>query len=66
MIYFSMHSKEEKTIGTGQNFSAAIEKLPEDGLCNPEHIAEAYWHLANQKKSAWTHEMDLRPYCERF
>jgi len=49
-----------------ENFSKAIEKLPKDGLANPDDIADAYWHLASQQKSAWTHEMDLRPYCERF
>nr|WP_252099397.1 SDR family NAD(P)-dependent oxidoreductase [Acinetobacter baumannii] len=29
-------------------------------------IAESYWQLHVQDKSAWTHELDLRPYSESF
>mmetsp|Transcript_21728 Transcript_21728/g.35864 ORF Transcript_21728/g.35864 Transcript_21728/m.35864 type:complete len:232 (-) Transcript_21728:328-1023(-) len=36
------------------------------GLIDPDAIAAAYWSLHEQKPSAWTHEMDLRPYSERF
>jgi len=36
-----------------------------DGLLLPEQIAETYWHLAHQHRSAWTHELDLRPYADR-
>ena len=38
----------------------------QDGILNPEHIAEAYWQLHRQPRSAWTHEMDLRPWSETF
>jgi NAD(P)-dependent dehydrogenase (short-subunit alcohol dehydrogenase family) len=38
----------------------------EDGLLNPDAIAETYWHLHQQPRSAWTHELDLRPFKERF
>jgi NAD(P)-dependent dehydrogenase (short-subunit alcohol dehydrogenase family) len=37
-----------------------------DGLLNIDAIAEAYWHLRGQHRSAWTHELDLRPFKERF
>jgi NAD(P)-dependent dehydrogenase (short-subunit alcohol dehydrogenase family) len=37
-----------------------------DGLLNIDAIAEAYWHLYGQHRSAWTHELDLRPFKERF
>ncbi len=33
---------------------------------DPEHMAEAYWHLASQHRSAWTLELDLRPEREKF
>jgi len=33
---------------------------------NPDHIAEAYWQLHRQPRSAWTQEMDLRPWMETF
>ena len=38
----------------------------EDGLLGIEAIAEAYWHIHRQPRSAWTHELDLRPYKEIF
>jgi NAD(P)-dependent dehydrogenase (short-subunit alcohol dehydrogenase family) len=38
----------------------------EDGLLHPDAIAETYWHLHEQPRSAWTHELDLRPFKERF
>lgn len=37
-----------------------------DGLLNIEAIAEAYWVLHHQHRSAWTLEMDLRPWAEVF
>ncbi|HZG29850.1 MAG TPA: SDR family oxidoreductase [Ensifer sp.] len=37
-----------------------------DGILNPDHIAENYWHLHNQPRDAWTHELDLRPWSERW
>ncbi|MEZ5649497.1 MAG: SDR family NAD(P)-dependent oxidoreductase [Burkholderiaceae bacterium] len=33
-----------------------------DGLLLPAQVAETYFHLAHQHRSAWTHEIDLRPY----
>jgi NAD(P)-dependent dehydrogenase (short-subunit alcohol dehydrogenase family) len=36
------------------------------GILDPEAIAEAYWQLHCQAKSAWTHELDLRPWIEPF
>ena len=44
-----------------------IYKLKEvDGILNPDHIAEAYYNLHLQEKTVWTHELDLRPYMEKF
>ncbi|NJO24103.1 MAG: SDR family oxidoreductase [Sphingomonadales bacterium] len=37
-----------------------------DGILNPDAIAEAYWQLHCQPRSAWTHEMDLRPWIETW
>ena len=42
------------------------KKKAEDSLLNPEDIAEAYWQLHVQKRSAWTQELDLRPWMEKF
>lgn len=42
-------------------------KLKErDGILNPDAIAEAYWQLHTQPRTAWTHEMDLRPWIETW
>lgn len=38
--------------------------LGKDGLLVPSELAETYYHLAHQHRSAWTHELDLRPYAE--
>jgi NAD(P)-dependent dehydrogenase (short-subunit alcohol dehydrogenase family) len=38
----------------------------EDGLLHPDAVADTYWHLHQQPRSAWTHELDLRPFKERF
>jgi NAD(P)-dependent dehydrogenase (short-subunit alcohol dehydrogenase family) len=37
-----------------------------DGLLSLEAIAESYWHLHSQHRSAWSQEVDLRPYAESF
>lgn len=38
----------------------------QDGILNPDHIADNYWHLHTQPHDAWTHELDLRPWIERW
>jgi len=38
--------------------------LEHDGLVLPEKIAETYYHLAQQHRSAWTHELDLRAFTD--
>lgn len=38
----------------------------EDGILDPEHIAENYWYLHRQPRDAWTFELDLRPWNERW
>jgi NAD(P)-dependent dehydrogenase (short-subunit alcohol dehydrogenase family) len=49
-----------------QNFPQRYALKDKDGILNPEHIAEAYWQLHCQPRSAWTHEMDLRPWMETW
>ena len=38
----------------------------QDGILSPEHIAENYWYLHQQPRDAWTFELDLRPYMEKW
>lgn len=48
------------------NFPERYALKSEDGILNPDHIADAYWMLHCQPRDAWTHELDLRPYRENF
>ncbi len=44
-----------------------IEKVSKDeDLLKPSAIADAFWYLAYQDPSAWTHELDVRPFKEKF
>ena len=45
---------------------AALDQLEPDTLMNPASIAEAYWRLHGQTRDAWTFELDLRPFGERW
>jgi NAD(P)-dependent dehydrogenase (short-subunit alcohol dehydrogenase family) len=48
---------------------SAVRAVPTDkpdSLLDPDDIAETYWHVVNQKRSAWTWEVELRPWVERF
>ena len=49
-----------------RNFPARYALKSRDGILDPEAIAESYWQLHRQPRSAWTHEMDLRPWIETW
>jgi NAD(P)-dependent dehydrogenase (short-subunit alcohol dehydrogenase family) len=49
-----------------QMFPERYKLKGQDGILNPDAIAEAYWLLHCQPRSAWTHEMDLRPWLETW
>lgn len=49
-----------------ENVPGAAELKKVDGLLDPDAIADNYWHLHEQPRTAWTHELDLRPYMETF
>lgn len=49
-----------------ERFPERVAQLPEDGMLKPSDIAEVYWQLAHQPRSAWTFEVDLRPWAEKF
>ncbi|NUT88972.1 SDR family oxidoreductase [Pseudomonas corrugata] len=48
------------------NFPEKYATRDEDGILDPEHIAENYWYLHTQPRDAWTFELDLRPWSERW
>jgi NAD(P)-dependent dehydrogenase (short-subunit alcohol dehydrogenase family) len=43
-----------------------MTQLKDEDLLKPEAIAETYWHLAHQDRSAWTLELEVRPFKEKF
>lgn len=48
------------------NYPEKYATKDEDGILNPEHIADNYWYLHSQPRDAWTFELDLRPWNERW
>jgi NAD(P)-dependent dehydrogenase (short-subunit alcohol dehydrogenase family) len=40
--------------------------MSKEDMLSPDAIAETYWHLAHQDRSAWTMELELRPFKEKF
>lgn len=49
-----------------QQFSRFVATKGSDGLLQLEAIAQTYWAIHQQHPSAWTHELDLRPFKEPF
>ncbi len=43
-----------------------FEERPDDGVLNPDDIAEHYYDLHRQRRSAWTQESELRPWKETW
>lgn len=49
-----------------ENFPERAALKSQDGILEPDAIAENYWMLYKQPRSAWTHELDLRPWTEAW
>ncbi|CAG9181412.1 Gluconate 5-dehydrogenase [Cupriavidus laharis] len=49
-----------------ENFPERYAAKAQDGIVNPDHIADTYWMLHRQPRDAWTHELDIRPWIERW
>jgi len=54
------------TAWIAENFPQRYALKDQDGILNPDHIADLYWMLHSQPRDAWTHELDLRPWMETF
>lgn len=48
------------------NFPERYAQKDQDGILDPAHIADSYWFLHAQPRDAWTFELDLRPWIERW
>jgi len=53
--------KNEATLET-----LGLKDFPESEMLMPDHIASSFVFLHQQKPSAWTHELDLRPHSENW
>jgi NAD(P)-dependent dehydrogenase (short-subunit alcohol dehydrogenase family) len=51
---------------TRERMAERIKELPEEGMLATDAIAELFWQIHAQPRSAWTFEADLRPWAERF
>ena len=47
-------------------FPDIYARKDQDGILDPEHIADNYWFLHTQPRDAWTFELDLRPWMEKW
>lgn len=48
---------------------SAVRKEPDDkpdSFLDPDAIAASYWNVLQQQRSAWTWELELRPWVEKF
>lgn len=48
------------------NTRALMPDRPDEKFLRPEDIASSVFHLVQQKRSAWTFELDLRPFSEQW
>jgi len=51
---------------TRERMAERMKDLPADGMLATDAIAELFWQLHVQPRSAWTFEADLRPWAEKF
>jgi NAD(P)-dependent dehydrogenase (short-subunit alcohol dehydrogenase family) len=51
---------------TRERMAERVKDLPADGMLATDAIAELFWQLHVQPRSAWTFEADLRPWAEKF
>ena len=48
------------------NFPARYALKDQQGILDPDSIADAYWRIHTQPRDAWTHETELRPWMESW
>lgn len=53
-----------KMLGAEQFQKLRDTRGAQDGLMKPEKMAETYFHIAQQHRSVWTHELDMRSFSD--
>jgi len=51
---------------TRERMADRVRDLPADGMLATDAIAEVFWQIHAQPRSAWSFETDLRPWAEKF
>jgi short-subunit dehydrogenase len=51
---------------TRERVGGRLNEMPADAMLSTDAIAELYWQLHAQPRSAWSFEADLRPWAEKF
>ena len=51
---------------TRERMAERAKDLPADGMLATDAIAEVFWQIHAQPRSAWSFETDLRPWAEKF
>ena len=51
---------------TRERMAERVKDLPPEGMLAPDAIAEVFWQIHAQPRSAWSFEADLRPWAEKF
>jgi NADP-dependent 3-hydroxy acid dehydrogenase YdfG len=59
-------SSRPEAIGEHQRDEQSDRRVQDGDFLKPDAIAETYWHLAHQDPSAWTMELEVRPFKEKF
>ena len=49
-----------------EKYPEYLEQMGEDGALAPSAIADAFWQTHMQPRSAWSHEVELRPFKEQW
>ena len=61
----SMSGISSSTAASAARFAREPADRP-DSMLDPDAIAESYWNVLQQPRSAWTWELELRPWVEKF
>ena len=59
-------TRDKAVRGLRTNAMNQDRKLPDDFFCQPIDIAEEVFHIAHQPRSAWSFDVEVRPFAEKW
>jgi NAD(P)-dependent dehydrogenase (short-subunit alcohol dehydrogenase family) len=66
VIDASVDTEWVRNLIAGREGAQALESLNPDRLMPPSAVADSYWALYQQPRSAWTFEQEIRPFGEKW